>query len=52
MREIRAFRYFWPTPGLLWVSPLGDYAIINSSHIPDGTLRSQLNSNFKREPFY
>jgi hypothetical protein len=22
---------------LLWVSPPGDYAIINSNHIPDGT---------------
>src|SRR6516165_512695 len=26
-----------PTPGLLWVSPPGDYAIVNSNHIPDGT---------------
>jgi hypothetical protein len=22
---------------LLWVSPPGDYAIVNSNHIPDGT---------------
>src|SRR6516225_3790938 len=27
-----------PTPGLLWVSPPGDYAIVNSNHIPDGTV--------------
>jgi hypothetical protein len=26
-----------PTPGLIWVSPPGDYAILNSNHIPDGT---------------
>ena len=26
-----------PTPGLIWVSPPGDYAIVNSNHIPDGT---------------
>jgi hypothetical protein len=26
-----------PTPGLLWVSPPGDYAVVNSNHIPDGT---------------
>src|SRR5499433_834313 len=26
-----------PTPALLWVSPPGDYAIVNSNHIPDGT---------------
>jgi hypothetical protein len=26
-----------PTPGLLWVSPPGDYAIVNSNHISDGT---------------
>ena len=25
------------TPGLLWVSPPGDYAIVNSNHIPDRT---------------
>src|SRR5215471_7897206 len=30
-----------PTPGLLWVSPPGDYAIVNSNHIPDGTARPQ-----------
>src|SRR6516162_5886986 len=29
-----------PTPGLLWVSPPGDYAIVNSNHIPDGTSAS------------
>jgi len=23
-------------PGLIWVSPSGDYAIVNSNHIPDG----------------
>src|SRR5215831_16496287 len=28
-----------PTPGLIWVSPPGDYAIVNSNHIPDGTAR-------------
>src|SRR5262249_33940473 len=28
-----------PTPGLLWVSPPGDYAFLNSNHIPDGTHR-------------
>jgi hypothetical protein len=22
---------------LIWVSPPGDYAIVNSNHIPDGT---------------
>src|SRR5215813_6876538 len=26
-----------PTPALIWVSPPGDYAIVNSNHIPDGT---------------
>ena len=26
-----------PTPGLIWVSPPGDYAIVNSNHISDGT---------------
>jgi hypothetical protein len=25
---------------LIWVSPPGDYAIINSNHIPDGTYLS------------
>src|SRR5262249_43291976 len=28
-----------PTPALIWVSPPGDYAIVNSNHIPDGTRR-------------
>src|SRR5262245_34364546 len=27
-----------PTPALIWVSPPGDYAIVNSNHIPDGTV--------------
>jgi hypothetical protein len=27
---------------LVWVSPPGDYAIVNSNHIPDGTYPSQL----------
>lgn len=27
-----------PTPELIWVSPPGDYAILNSNHIPDGTM--------------
>jgi hypothetical protein len=27
-----------PTPRLLCTSPPGDYAIINSNHIPDGTI--------------
>src|SRR6201997_2158227 len=26
-----------PTPALIWVSPPGDYAIVNSNHIPDAT---------------
>src|SRR5215813_2649414 len=30
-----------PTPALIWVSPPGDYAIVNSNHIPDGTWRNE-----------
>src|SRR5215467_308085 len=26
-----------PTPALIWVSSPGDYTIVNSNHIPDGT---------------
>jgi hypothetical protein len=26
-----------PTPGSIWVSTLGDYSIVNSNHILDGT---------------
>src|SRR6516225_5822578 len=36
-----------PTPGLLWVSPPGDYAIINSNHIPDGTVRRLQGDKFR-----
>src|SRR6516164_142506 len=35
-----------PTPGLLWVSPPGDYAIVNSNHIPDGTNNAVLVAEF------
>jgi hypothetical protein len=35
-----------PTPELIWVSPSGDYAILNSNHIPDGTYRSFLSGLF------
>jgi hypothetical protein len=27
---------------MIWVSPSGDYAIVNSNHIPDGTPASSL----------
>src|SRR3954452_4819332 len=40
-----------PTPGLIWVSPPGDYAIINSNHIPDGTRLPNGEDNSVKWPF-
>src|SRR5512132_202387 len=36
-----------PTPGLIWVSSPGDYAIINSNHIPDDTLNDLLDDHLR-----
>src|SRR5215475_3882743 len=37
-----------PTPALIWVSPPGDYAIVNSNHIPDGTRRAAVDVDLTR----
>jgi hypothetical protein len=40
-----------PTPGLIGVSPPGDYAIVNSNHIPDGTAVNFADIHFGQEHF-